>query len=126
MSDSKPVEMRPRPYGEKELRDAQRRTARAARERERLGLTGRLTGSGRLRMQVDPAAVFNAVNQEGPEVLSRAGEESYWRDMRRRHPEIAVGQPDSGQSLNGMRNRHGRVSMKILFRNGKKVVMAAA
>lgn len=117
----KPLQFQPKPYDAATLADARANDIARAKLRgdgsNRLGKT-----SGRLRMQVDLRAVMNAVDGEGPEVLTKAAD-GYWADMRRRHPHIACGRPDPGQSINGMRNRHGRVSTKIMFKNGRKIVI---
>ena len=69
---------------------------------------------GRLVRSVDVRAVMNAVNQEGREVLSEAGE-GYWRDMDRLHPHIRRAPSDGVSSVRGMRNRFGRVKERIVY-----------
>lgn len=99
-----------RTYTAAELADAKSLDIERASRRSpgrRIGRTGRLS------MQIDTRAVMNAVDREGPEVLSKAGKE-YWRDMRRMYPHIACGEVDRAQSANGMRCRHGRVTEKII------------
>jgi len=64
---------------------------------------------GRMIREVSIHAVMNAVNSEGPEVLSRAGEE-YWKDQDRHY--FGIG---AGSSANGMRNRWGKVSFKKVY-----------
>jgi hypothetical protein len=99
-----------KPISEARLRVAERDSVELARRRPEVARVG---NTGRLRRQVPLDAVMNAVNSEGPEVLSKAAD-GYWADMDRRHPQIAGAGTAVGQSLNGMRNRHGRVSVKIL------------
>lgn len=111
------MEIKGKPISEARLKQAERDSVLAAAERKG---DGRFGQTGRLRRQVPIDAVMNAVNQEGTGVLTKAGE-SYWADMDRRHPQIVGGRVEVGQSLNGMRNRHGRVTLKIYFeRDGRR------
>lgn len=69
-----------------------------------------------LQCFVDKQAVDHAVATEGPEVMTPAGA-GYWEDMKRRYPHLRGGSGRvDGDSANGRRNRHGRVTMK--YRQG--------
>ena len=97
--------------GPAEMRAALERDLTRARARPEYGRIGK---SGRLVMQIDTVAAMNAVDAEGPDVLTAAGDE-YWRDMRRRHPWIDT-MPDRGAvSVRAMRNRHGRVAWRKVY-----------
>lgn len=62
-------------------------------------------------------AVMNAIQSEGPEVLSSAAS-GYWDDMKRLYPEMCADDRIPGtDSLNGRANRHGKTVEK--FVNGK-------
>lgn len=74
-------------HGTREMALAERADMERAHEFERSGKTAKVSKNGRLLRSVSLAAVMNAVNTEGPEVLSAAGE-SYWKDMEKRHPHI--------------------------------------
>lgn len=101
------------------LRAAQAEVTQAAADMR--NVDGRVGRTGRMRMQVPMQAVANAVFSEGKAVLR---DETYWADMRRRHPEIAIGR-DVGV-VKGLRNRFGRVKERIRFVGGRKVVETAA
>lgn len=88
------------------LRDMRADMARAD------GRTSRLVGStGRLVRQVGVTAFMNAVQTEGPEVATAAGE-GYWRDMDRRYPWIAAERVFPG---GGMLTRWGRVKERTVY-----------
>lgn len=90
-----------------------------ARARETRRMDGRIGKTGRLDRRVHVDAVMNAVDSEGPEVLSRAAD-GYWRDQERLYPWISTRPAGPVQSANGMRNRFGRVKLKMFFdRSGK-------
>lgn len=87
-----------------------------AAERSRRDALGR-NGKFRKRGSVHYEALAEAVLTEGPEVLSAAAE-GYWRDMERANPWMMIdGAPEDGNSINGHRGRHGKVSMRRV--NGK-------
>jgi hypothetical protein len=67
---------------------------------------------GRLVRELSVTAVMNAVNNEGREVVTgpAAKTEEYWKDQDRFYFGI-----DRGSSLNGMRNRFGRVKEHIVY-----------
>jgi len=95
-----------------------RRRLALAKERVKDGILAqqrnelrRFGKSGRIKRQISVMAVMNAVDSEGREVLSRAGE-GYWKDQDRREFGIIEG-PDS---VAAMRNRHGRVSFRKVYR----------
>lgn len=82
-----------------------------ADERARRDAQGR-NAKFRKRGSVHYEALAEAVRAEGPEVLS-ASAEGYWRDMERANPWMMIdGRPEDGNSLNGHRGRHGKVSMR--------------
>ena len=82
-----------------------------ARERQRRDALGR-NGRFRKRGSVHYEALAEAVRTEGPEVLSAAAA-GYWKDMERANPWMMIdGKPEDGNSPNGHRNRHGKVSMR--------------
>ncbi|MDD8011869.1 MAG: hypothetical protein PHX05_00125 [Acidobacteriota bacterium] len=88
------------------------------RERERDGRLAmgrgdlaRIGKTGRLRRQISTLAVMNAVDTEGREVLSKAGE-NYWKDQDRR--EFGINE-DAVRSTRALRNRHGRVSFRKVY-----------
>lgn len=100
---------------------AMRACADERRRRDALGRNARF----RKRGSVHYEALAEAVAQEGPEVLS-AGAEGYWRDMERANPWMMIdGKPEDGNSINGHRGRHGKVSMRYVrgrwhrWRNGR-------
>lgn len=66
--------------------------------------------TGRLKRQISVMAVMNAVDSEGREVLSKAGE-GYWKDQDRREFGIVEG----ANSARVMKNRHGRVSFRKVY-----------
>jgi hypothetical protein len=77
-----------------------------AQERKHLRRVGK---TGRLVRQISTAAVMNAVDSEGRDVLSAAGEE-YWKDQDRR--EFGI---QDGGGIKSMRNRHGRVAYRKVY-----------
>jgi len=92
-------------------RDRARAKARQGAPAPRLGRTGVLCRS------VDAAAYTQAAILEGPEVNTAAGE-GWWQDQMDRHPHLRG--PDwrgRGGSLDGLHNRHGRVT--TTYRDGR-------
>jgi len=91
-------------YSEAQMAAARRNTEAAAAMRG----DGRVGRTGRLGLQVDARAYFNAIEQNGGvdaegNHVWRDGE--FVTDMKRRHPEIS---PDGGVFTPfGMRNRLG-------------------
>lgn len=70
--------------------------------------------------KVDQTVVMEAIQQEGPEVMTAAGQ-GWWDDMARRHPHIMLnGRIPSGESLNGRYGRKGKVSRR--FVNGTRQI----
>lgn len=91
---------------------ALRRDQELARKRMRAG-GGRLEGSsGRLTSQISLGALMNAVDTEGREVLSAAGD-GYWRDQARRYELGGDCHPAPGR-----RNRFGRVTWSRSYAAG--------
>lgn len=112
--------MQARPYSRAELDAAKRQDMEMGARRRKLDL--RVGKTGRLVQQISSTAFFNAVNQEGPEVATAAGE-GYFRDMRRLYPWIGDGAIE-GSSANGMANRLGRVREKTVYhKDGTKTVV---
>jgi hypothetical protein len=99
-----------RPISDAQLRVAEARNRQVARDRG--NTDGKISRTGRLVRQVSMEAFMNAVNTEGRAVLSPEAS-GYWRDMDRRYPFIAVRQ-DRGGSGTAMRNRFGKVSLRII------------
>jgi len=66
--------------------------------------------TGRLKRSISIAAVMNAVDAEGREVLTKAGE-GYWKDQDRRYFGITEGTA----SITAMRNRLGRVTYRKVY-----------
>ena len=95
------------------LQQAEVRDRQLFAERRRTGAC-RLgkKGSGRLVRQISTAAVMNAVNTEGREVLTAAAD-GYWKDQDRRYFGV-INSPAGGVRV--MRNRHGRVSFRKVYR----------
>ena len=93
--------------------DAARATAAAEMKtlREKRRAAGAKKGEGRVGgWHVD--AVMNAIASEGPEVMSAAAK-GYWDDMKRRYPEMCADDAVPGtDSINGRRNRLGKVREK--------------
>jgi hypothetical protein len=112
-----------RPYSRTELEAAKRLDQEMGARRRKLGDL-RVGRTGRLRQQISTTAFFNAVNQEGPELATSAGD-AYWRDQERLYPWIGDGSGGGVQaSINGMANRLGRVKEKTVYRkDGTKVVL---
>ena len=89
---------------------AMRACAAERQRRSALGVNGRF----RKRGSVHYEALAEAVAQEGPEVLSAAADD-WWKDMERANPWMMIdGKPEDGNSLNGHRGRHGKVSMRYV------------
>lgn len=107
-------------YGERKAGMARAKDAAmraCARERQRRDALGR-NGRFRKRGSVHYEALAEAVRTEGPEVLSAAAD-GYWKDMERANPWMMIdGKPESGDSLNGHRNRHGKVSKRYIESKG--------
>tara|TARA_R110000824_G_scaffold107488_1_gene253794 strand:- start:3571 stop:3957 length:387 start_codon:yes stop_codon:yes gene_type:complete len=84
--------------------------------------SNRVGKTGRYEMGVPADALDNAINSEGPEVMTAAAD-GYWADQRRLYPELGGG----GDVLTpaGMVNRHGRVKTRIVWRDGVKTVIHA-
>lgn len=81
------------------------------RQRRELGLEGRREGRVGAKSR---HAVLNAVRTMGKEVLTEAGAD-YWRFLERRYPWQALdGQPQFDDSINGHRNRHGKVGRRFI------------
>jgi hypothetical protein len=85
-----------------------------ARAKSTQRLDGRIGKTGRLDRRVHVDAVMNAVDSEGPAVLTRDAE-SYWRDQERLYPWISTRPAGPVASANGMRNRFGKVKEKLYF-----------
>lgn len=110
-----------RPYTRAELLAAKRQDQALGRQRQKMDL--RVSKRGRLRGQISTTAYFNAVNQEGPEVATQAGEQ-YFRDQERLYPWIGDGRGGGPVvSGDGMTNRFGRVREKTVYRDGRKIVL---
>ena len=62
---------------------------------------------------VDQAAFMNAVRTEGTAILTSEGRE-YWRDQKRLYPHLRGGRPLDEDSLNGRKNRHGKVTQRFM------------
>lgn len=100
---------------ERQARECMAVDQEVARQRpagERVGKTGRRVRSVSLK------AVMNAVDTEGREVLSQAGE-GYWRDMERRYPWIGGG--SDYRSRDGWRSRFGVATRRYVYRDGQAV-----
>ena len=112
-----------RPYSRAELDAAKRLDMELGARRRKMG-DMRVGKTGRLARQISTTAFFNAVNQEGPEVATAAGEQ-YFRDQERLHPWFGVGSGGGVQaSLDGLRNRLGRVREKTIYhKDGTKTVV---
>lgn len=66
---------------------------------------------------------MNAVDSEGPEVMTNAAD-GYWRDMCRRYPHIdmaGMGGLKTGSAKG--RNRFGKISERLVFRDGRMVTV---
>lgn len=113
-----------RAYSRTELEAAKRQDQALGARRRKMGDL-RVGKTGRLRQQISTTAYFNAVNQEGPEIATAAGDQ-YWRDQERLYPWIGDGSgPGSQVSANGMANRLGRVKEKTVYRkDGTKIVVS--
>lgn len=70
---------------------------------------------GIVRRRVSKRAYMRALETEGPHIAGPEGE-AWWRDQERRYPFIMAGgnRPDGTDSLNGHRNRHGKVSRRFV------------
>jgi hypothetical protein len=66
--------------------------------------------TGRLNRQISVAAVMNAVDTEGREVL-KSDAEGYWKDQDRRYFGITEGP----RTVTAMRNRLGRVTYRKVY-----------
>jgi hypothetical protein len=112
-----------RPYSRTELEAAKRQDQAMGARRRKMGDL-RVGKTGRLRQQISTTAFFNAVNQEGPELATAAGDQ-YWRDQERLHPWIGDGSVIGAQaSANGMACRLGRVREKTVYhKDGTKTVV---
>lgn len=108
--------------------------ARAADEQLAKELPGgaRIGRTGRHTLRIGPEALDQAIATEGPEVVTEAATE-YWDDMRRRYPHIDPQRHNGSttgnvrsSSLNGKRNRFGRVKEKIVYRNGRRIVLVGS
>ena len=81
------------------------------RKRRELGLAGKREGRVGARSR---HAVLNAMRTMGKEIMTPEGED-YWRFLRRRYPwQNTDGVPESTDSANGHRNRHGKVSKRYV------------
>jgi hypothetical protein len=79
------------------------------RQRRQLGLEGKREGRVGAKSR---HAVLHAVRTMGKEILTEAGED-YWRFLERKYPWQALdGRPQGTDSINGHRNRHGKVSLR--------------
>ena len=97
-------------------RAVERRRLRLAEERVQDGILAQQRGelrrigkTGRLTRQISTMAVMNAVDSEGREVLSKAGE-GYWKDQDRR--EFGI---QDRTNPRVMRNRLGKVSWRKVY-----------
>lgn len=109
-------------YSRAELDAAMKQDKAMGRARLKMGDL-RVGKTGRLARQISQTAFFNAVNSEGPEVATAAGEQ-YFRDQERLYPWIGNGRGGGPVvSANGMVNRFGRVKEKLVFRGGKLVTL---
>lgn len=84
------------PYTPAKMEAARRRTEAA---RKALGKTNRVGKTGRMTMQVDLEAYFNAIDRNGG--VDGSGktiwrDPEFCRDMMKRHPEIAVASEKAG------------------------------
>ena len=114
--------MQARAYTRTELEAAKRLDQAMGARRRKMDL--RVGKTGRLARQISTTAFFNAVNQEGPEVATAAGEQ-YFRDQERLYPWIGDGTGGGVQaSANGMANRLGRVREKTIYhKDGSKTTV---
>jgi hypothetical protein len=81
------------------------------RERRELGLAGKHEGRVGARSR---HAVLNAMRTEGKEIMTPEGED-YWRFLRRKYPwQNPDGVPESTDSVNGHRNRFGKVARRYV------------
>lgn len=87
-----------------------------------LGTTGRFGRSGRLVRRRHLAAVMNAVNTEGREVLS-AEADAYWKDQDRRYG--LPREPDTA-GVTVLRNRFGRVTERTVYTPGGRQALGEA
>ena len=79
------------------------------RQRRELGLEGKREGRVGAKSR---HAVLNAVGTMGKEILTEDGAD-YWRFLERKYPWQALdGRPQGTDSINGHRNRHGKVSQR--------------
>ncbi len=80
---------------------------------QRIAKMCRHEGKEGKRASMHRETFFNAVDIEGPDVVTEAGE-GYWKDMYRKYPWLTVGGMgvDDGQNAAGTRNRFGRVSKR--------------
>lgn len=64
-------------------------------------------------------ALMSAVKHEGRYILTTEGK-GYWKDMHRRYPHLnLLDRPiDTGESINGARNRFGKVKMRFTASRG--------
>lgn len=89
------------------LEEARERDAVLAMKRKDFGRIGR---SGVMTRQLSVAAVMNAVDSEGREVLTKDAD-GYWKDQDRREFGILEGPV----SVKAMRNRLGKVSWRKVY-----------
>lgn len=71
-------------------------------------------GAEGMRSCIHRDTFFNAVDIEGPDIVTEAGSE-YWDDMYAMYPHLTLGakmKKRKGDSINGSRNRFGRVSWR--------------
>ena len=103
---------------QKRLDDARAFAAKEMQElRERRKAVGAKPGEGRVGGW-HRDAVFNAVEQYGPEVLS-GDAQGFWDDMKRLYPESCADDRVSGtDSINGHGCKFGRVSKKFVGGRG--------
>jgi len=86
---------------------------RYAKHRSKSG-SGRFGATGRHERGIPQPALKNAINTEGPEIMSEEGE-GYWKDMERLYPEIKPHQDICIPAVGAMKNRLGIISEKTIY-----------
>jgi len=101
------------PYTAEQMAAARDRTMEA---KKIAGTRGRIGKTGRMTMQIDQEAYFNAIDQNGGVIDGKTimDDPEYRRDMMKRHPEIVVAAEKAGARVGPFTGR-ARANFEAIF-----------
>lgn len=117
-----PVDTDAMAAGQRRLNAAKQASFEAMKDlRERRRALGANKRQGRVG-GVHQDAMFHAIEERGKTVLN---DDDYWRFEQTKNPWMTLdGHAPNTDSINGHKTRQGKVSTKIIFRNGYAITLA--